>query len=91
MESLPNIYELNANAMIDANVVYHINVARKSFNHELYSVTIFHCAIALEEQLSAIYEIVTNRDESKLYYQKGLESMNLDRLIKWANHTAYIL
>ncbi|MDO9517786.1 MAG: hypothetical protein Q7J10_07025, partial [Methanosarcinaceae archaeon] len=74
MESLPNIYDLNPHAMIDANVGYHINVARQSFNHELYSVTIFHCAIALEEQLSAIYEIVTNIDENKLYNQKGLES-----------------
>ena len=90
MESLQSIYELNPNAFIDPHVGYHINVARKSFGYQLYSVTIFHCAIALEEQLSGIYEIVTNQDESKLYEQKRLERMNLNHLIKWAKEEGII-
>lgn len=83
-------YEAKYNAFekIDAYVDYDLNIAIESLKCGRYPVTIFFCAIALEEQLSAIYKMKTERDRSKLYKYKGklkeTDDMNLDWLIEWA-------
>lgn len=87
-------YEAKYNAFekIDAYVDYDLHIAIESLKCGRYPVTIFFCAIALEEQLSAIYEIKTEGDRNKLFKrmhngkltETELSGMNLDRLIKWA-------
>jgi len=77
---------------IDAYVDYNLDIATKTYKIGIYPVTILFCAIALEEQLSSIYEIETLKDSSKLYkrMEKGrlkeikLDKMNLGHLINWA-------
>ncbi len=78
---------------IDAYVDYDLHIAIESLKCGLYPVTIFFCAIALEEQLSAIYEIKTKEDITKLYKCKGktkIDDMNLDCLIDWAESEGII-
>lgn len=79
---------------IDAYVDYDLHIAIESLKCGLYPVTIFFCAIALEEQLSAIYKIKTEGDKSKLYKCKGkikeTDGMNLDCLIEWAESEGII-
>ncbi len=73
---------------IDAYVDYDLQIAIESLKCGMYPVAIFFCAIALEEQLSAIYKIKTEGDKGKLYKCKGeikkTDRMNLDCLIEWA-------
>lgn len=78
----------NAFETIDAYVDYDLHIAIESFKSKLYPAAIFFCAIALEEQLSMIYEMITKGDRSKLYKCKGkiaeIDDINLNCLIKWA-------
>ncbi|MDO9516499.1 MAG: hypothetical protein Q7J10_00455 [Methanosarcinaceae archaeon] len=77
---------------IDGYVDYDLDIATKTYKIGAYPVTILFCAIALEEQLSSIYEIETLKDSSKMYKRiyKGelketkLNKMNLGCLIDWA-------
>lgn len=79
---------------IDAYVDYNLDIATKTYKIGIYPVTILFCAIALEEQLSSIYEIETLKDSSKLYKRKykgklietKLDKMNLEYLINWAKN-----
>jgi len=84
----------NAFEKIDAYVDYDLQIATKSYENGLYPVTILFCAIALEEQLSAIYKMKTKGDRSKLYKCKGkiaeTDDMNLNCLIEWAKSEGII-
>ena len=88
IELLESEIKYNAFEKIDAYVDYDLHIAIESLKCGRYPVTIFFCAIALEEQLSAIYEIKTEGDRNKLFKYKGklkeTDDMNLDWLIEWA-------
>lgn len=88
IELLESEAKYNAFEKIDAYVDYDLHIAIESLKCRLYPVTILFCAVALEEQLSAIYEIKTKGDRSKLYKCKGkiaeTDDMNLNCLIEWA-------
>lgn len=94
-------YEAKYNAFekIDAYVDYDLHIAIESYKCGLYPATILFCAIALEEQLSAIYEIITKKDSSKLFKRRDkngilieteLNDMKLGFLIDWAESEGII-
>lgn len=64
---------------IDPYVDYDIGIAINSYKSEMFPVSLLFCGIALEEQLSAIYEIATNKD-------RKIEDMDLGKLIEWAKN-----
>ena len=62
---------------IDPYVDYELNNAINSYKNEVFSATLLFCGIALEEQLSAIYKIKTDKDQN-------LKNMRLFDFIIWA-------
>ncbi len=66
---------------IDPYVDYDIEIATESYIHEIFPATLFFCAVALEEQLSAIYEVKNKHDKGKL---SKLMDMDLNSLLDWA-------
>lgn len=78
---------------IDPYVDYDLEIATENYKMGFPAVTSFYCAVALEDQLSAIYEAITNINKDKLLKVKGkhgkakikkLADMNLSLLIDWA-------
>lgn len=51
---------------IDAYVDYDLAIATDCYKNGVYPSTLLFCAIAIEEQLSAIYDVITKNDASRL-------------------------
>lgn len=66
---------------IDPYVDYDIEIATVSYIKEIFPATLFFCAVALEEQLSAIYEVKNKGETGKL---SKLKDMDLNSLLDWA-------
>lgn len=52
---------------IDPYVDYDLEIATENYKMGFFAVTSFYCAVALEDQLSAIYKVITDGDKERLF------------------------